>query len=415
MLWAAAAATTDSRLDDLPSPIPRALASKRIGQPNTDLPAIACALGLLAACVLACGSRTGLSAGALGSADAGTPPLDADPIDVQPKACGFPAPTQLADVAFTTGSFRAQIGVAALAPAARTLFVGAWMVDGPYNGDGFIASVPVSGGALTNVTGNLDQLANLQRYAGRDLVQDGVNLYYARPTFSNSTIYFRDLVESPLAGGFETVIPTPLPNAPIITAIAAGDPGAVWVVYDERATTASVLRWDGTTATVLGSFDGLGTRAFVVEMKVYIGAVKGLWSAALDGSGLRAVRTWGQGAGLLAANATSVFFTPDGSTVMRRDEGSGAESTIATGVQFAASGPQFTGPAPAFADATALYVATEQGILRVPVNGGAPAIFANTKPLQALTGDDCNVYWSVPDPSFSGDALVTALRKPPGP
>lgn len=360
----------------------------------------------IAVAALGCGSRTGLSADLL-AGDAGVPP-DAAFADVVHPSCGYPTPTQLADVAFTTGGFSALTEISALTPAAGNLFIGAWIEDGEYNGDGFIESLPTAGGPLATVTGSLDQLANLQRYAGGYLVYDGASLYYARPTFPDSTILFPDLVARPAAGGPEAVIPNPLQAQTTITAIAAGSPGspgAAWVVYDENASTAWILRWDGVVVTVLGQLDDIGTRAFIVGQSVYVAGVKHLWSAALVGGGVAQVRAWGPSAELLAATTGALFFTPDGgATVVRRDEAGGAETTIATGLQLTQN--DF-----AYADDANLYLATETGILRIPVGGGPPAVFTTDRTGYAIAGDDCNLYWAKPNPTFSGDALVMAKAK----
>jgi hypothetical protein len=361
---------------------------------------------------LACGSRTGLTADLLVAGDAAIlPGVDASGADVVKPACGFASPTQLADVAFTTGGFSALTEISALTPAGGTLFIGAWIEDGEYNGDGFIQSVPTAGGPLVDVTGSLDQLANLQRYAGGYLVYDGANLYYARPIFPDSTIVFPDLVARRAAGGGETVIPNPLAGAKsmTITAIAAGSPGnagVAWVVYDENASTAWALHWDGAPTQVLGQLDDIGTRAFFVGTTVYIAGVKQLWSSEIGGAaGVHTLRTWGQGGELLAANSTSLFFTPDGSTVVRLDVlPTGPETTLATGLKLSQN--DF-----AYADEANLYVATESGILRIPVAGGPSTVFTTDRTGYALAGDDCNLYWAVPNQSFQGDALVMAKAK----
>jgi hypothetical protein len=170
--------------------------------------------------------------------------------------------------------------------------------------------------------------------------------------------------------------------------IAAASPGVVWVVYDESLATSWVLRWDGATTTVLGSLPDQGLSAFVVRTSVYVGGDQHLWEVDLGGGSVSKVaRPWQAGATLLAANDSAVFFTGDGLSIVRRDQSNGAETQIATGLLF---GPKRS----TYADATAVYVATQQGIERVPVGGGSSAIFANDRPVYAIAGDDCNVYFA---------------------
>jgi hypothetical protein len=358
----------------------------------------------LALALSACGSRSDLSAELL-QGSAGAP--DASAADVSSGGCSAKG-QQLADVRFTpTGGF-ARVQIAALTPAGGNLFIGAWLQDeedGRYDGEGFIESVLTTGGTLIDVTGGLGQPANLKHYAGGDLAQDGTSLYYARPTLLGTTVSFPDLVARPIAGGPETVIPNPLGAATTttVTAVAAASPGAVWAVHTQSTPPAWLLRWDGATTTVLGSFEDYGEKVVVVGTTAYVGGFQHIWKAAFDGGGVNdANHTWDSGAALLAANDEAVFFTPEGRSVVRRDVTTGIESRIATGVPFGQN------PA-AYADATALYVATKQSNLRIPVGGG-PWTNLHGDPAYALAGDTCNLYLAEPNPGFP-DALVIAIPK----
>lgn len=341
---------------------------------------------------VACG-RTELSVGSLDAPDG----PDASANDVSQAGCAS-GWKQLADVTFTpTSGYYASFQITALTPAAGRLFIGVQLVDEGgflYVGTGFIASVPTAGGTLSYVTGSPDDPANLKHYAGGDLVQDGTSLYYARPTLYGSTVHYPDLVARPIAGGLETVIPNPLPGAPTmtVTAIAALDPGAVWVVTTPNVPTAWLLRWDGASTTVLGSFADSGSRVVVVGRTVFVGGGLHLWKASLDGGGVSdAGATWAeQGAQLLAGNDRSVFYTPEGRSIHRRDVDTGIDTRIAPSTS---PGQWAYAPGtPAYADSTALYVAG----LRVPVDGSPWTVFVDAD-LQALAGDACNIYLAEPN------------------
>jgi hypothetical protein len=361
-------------------------------------------VALLSLAMCACGARSQLDLPQ--GFDAGPLPGTGFEAGPRPQGCRFEKPTQIADIAFGGGKFSAEMQVSALTPANGTLYVGAWIEDGEYNGDGYIASAPTTGGSLHYVTGDPSNTANLLHYVGGNVVQNETSLYYPHPTFiGDYAIEVLDVARRSLATGKEDLLPKPagISGSLTVLAIAEWDPGIIWLTVDNDTSIGRLFHWDGTTTTELAvteSYWPSGLPLAVTNTTAYIASSSELIAVPLYGSGAQIVQTWEDGKGaLLAANATSVFYTLDGSTILQSDETLGVVNTIATGVhaRYAA------------ANLESLYVMTMTDIVRVSLRGEPTVTITSSPTLNALGVDECNVYWGVMKPDFSGDQLVMAL------
>ncbi len=330
------------------------------------------------------------------------------------RGCGYATPTRLGSVALEAlgatyelspdaldGGFDVLAPITAMVVVNGTVYLAAWSEYGGAEG-GFLAKVPTAGGPLTFITEDIDAGSVSPSYFGGPLVQDGVRLYYPHPTFPPGTIIFPYVVSRPLAGGPESRIPNPVPAMTNVSAMAATGNGAAWAEVDWVNYTGSyVLEWDGTTTTELGFVDDDLYGMFVVGQDAYLNGVKTLYVTPLAGGGLTALHSVEAGGGLIAANADSVFFSLDGNSVVRRDAATGAETVLVSGLDYVADGGTTPARRAAYADAEYLYFGLEDGLHRVPVDGGddtlvvASPVDSGTPLAQAasIAGDDCNLYW----------------------
>jgi hypothetical protein len=165
-----------------------------------------------------------------------------------------------------------------------------------------------------------------------------------------------------------------------------------------------LARWDGTSTTTLGSFTPAPETflaASATEAFVLTGGA--LYGVPLEGGATMKLRDLPSTASaqILGVNEESLFYSPEGTSIVRRALASGDEITLVDGIDLV--GQFFGGGSHGWADATSLYFATGDPqffgptkLSRIGVAGGATETLWNVvdrHPTGAVATDVCNVYW----------------------
>lgn len=252
--------------------------------------------------------------------------------------------------------------------------------------------------------------ANGEYGFGSPLVTDGQYVYF--------------LAGSGPQGGFQRVIAAPLNGASpartldnpahatpyfISGLAAAGDRGVSWVLYHWTFGGSSVLaHWDGASTRSVATFDKdqdatVGDSLAANATTMFVLTRKALVAVALDGSTQKPLQSFAGGAGtqILGLNAQAIFYSVDGTSIVRHDLASGAETIIAGRVALLSWSVHHHG----WADEDWLYFVTgdtvkgnDQGreLRRVSVSDGQMEVMwdAHDRPPTGVVATDaCNVYW----------------------
>jgi hypothetical protein len=355
----------------------------------TSLRACVFSLGLIG-----CGARTALDV-SIPLTDAAAPLTDAPPPPAEGAAgCGLSSATRLATVSIdTSDGFDLLAPITTLLVTGGRLFFGAWEEYGGAN-EGFIGSVPTTGGPLDYVTGPLSDPSDQQLYFNGSLVTDGTYLYYPHPTYPPGTIYYPYAVKRPIAGGGEVPIPDPFPF-PSIESIATAGTGLVWIQFNTNTLDASLVYWNGSAPTLLAQTSDPLVEVLAIGDVAYVRAERSLLAFPLDGGGMQMLDTFQPGTGgLLGATANALFYSPDGASIVRLDVPGGTRTTLATDLSVD-GGPQLRASSTAaYVDGTNLYFSVGSAVYRVPVAGGSTQLLTGIASADAITGDACNLYWT---------------------
>ena len=132
----------------------------------------------------------------------------------------------------------------------------------------------------------------------------------------------------------------------------------------------------------------------IVGQRVFVIGAHALYELPIDGGAATELLpvTFGHGSALLAANSTSVFYTLEGTTILRRDVATGMTTTVAAPSQ------PFLESTTTWADDDYFYFGAGSpifsGLMRVPVDGGPVETFWSAeRKIDAVTTVGCNVYW----------------------
>jgi hypothetical protein len=250
------------------------------------------------------------------------------------------------------------------------------------------------------------------------LAHDATNLY-----FPNAGVYtgkdpppsmqigHQEIVALPLAGGPIQTLDNPAKPTLFDITNVAGAPrgGVVWLL---RGGGGMVLaRWDGTATASLASFADSAFSVAASASEAFVMTTTALYAVPLAGgaaSKLRDVPMGPDGYGqILGINDRSLFYSPEGATIVRRDLASGQERMLTDGLVL----PWLHSGQTSWADATDLYVVTgppyiPQKLWRMSVEGGASEVIWDSHdkpPAGPVVTDACNVYWLAASSPFPLD------------
>lgn len=337
------------------------------------------ALGLALSALLGCGARSDIELSAGGAA--------APPPDTDADACpGAPdAPTPLATISGMC------TGPTALTIANEHLYYGVFVQCGEPNGTGDIRRVPLAGGMPEDVdSGNYDY---------GPIVHDTTNLYVPKVVTTPGTSWHAGVAALPLVGGAAKILmsPSPQPGPLYVTDLWASDAtGAVWLFSTGSPSDPTLLaRSDGAGPGLVASIPGWAFELVVAGEQVFVHATHALYSVPLAGGPATELRPLTLDAALLGVTASAVFFTPDGTSIVRREVATGAETTLTTGASIHTA--VFANRVASWVDETGVYFGEGEMLKRVGLDGGAPEVLASEtgRQVQAITSDGCDVYWGV--------------------
>ncbi len=389
---------------------------------------------------VACGARSPLDlaggspapADAAACCDAATPP-DAGPAEDAPGAPGDSATAP--DVGLTgctvvqTPTILATLPCDALAGvglavAGSNLYVAADALDATCTSQ--IFRVPVTGGAA--------EVFVASDYSFGRIVADATTLYFPRYVPGAHGGDYAGLVEAqPLDGSPSFILQNPPASdaGPSAVLDVEPQPGAGVLVllekdaFDFPSAGTDVVSWlgPGGTAIVLGT---IPPSPYVYELAQSGTSVFAMGNYVLDsvpvGGGaptpphrLPAPEGGSPGNGvpsILASNASALFLTLDGQTIVRLDATSGAQSVLASGAALDIAPDVYR--VPAWADDASLYYAAGGQLLGVPAGGGASEVVWDGHGrwfIQAIAADACTVYWTGYDVQASVQRVLAAPRR----
>ena len=257
------------------------------------------------------------------------------------------------------------------------------------------------------------------------LAHDGTYLYYSSVGVSGpGGIVSTNVLASVLDGGLPLTIDKPGQNPSIVIDLATnGQPGVFFLLQAASAPTGPtvIAHWDGSTTKSLASIPGIATALVVNASQVFALTPNGLYSVPVAGGSPMLLRSFAtvEDAGVLEEADFKVFlgltdetlyYSPDRTSIVRRDIASGAEVTLADGLTLP---PVWAGACHnGWADGTSLYYVTASGgrpqvLQRIAADGGpAEVIWDSTDrpPSGVVTGDACNIYWLTASTPWGGDA-----------
>ena len=338
----------------------------------------AAALLLLALSLVGCGARSELAADLPPLADGGCSGRSSTPSVLATFGTGIPGPSPFA-----------------LAITAQAAFVELTAGGNPQS----IDRVPLQGGAPLDVIAGTDACPSTSPFAGESpIVTDGATLYMIDATLgaacqgASRRVSTYDLATLTLG-----TVPAPAGTEGLdVNALrATSQRGVYYLTGSELDPSTGVLaRWDGSASTVIANLPEWCWDLQIVGQRVVVIGAHALYELPIDGGVATELLpvTFAHGAALLAANATSVFYTLEGTTILRRDVMTGATTTVATPAQ-----PSLTSLR-TWADDDYFYFGAgspiPSGLLRVPVGGGPIETFWSAeRQIGAVTTVGCDVYW----------------------
>jgi hypothetical protein len=339
-----------------------------------------------------CGSRTGLPSSYSETADA-APPSDCP--DSPDK------PLELA----TLGDFDSYEQVTAMAVAQGYVYYEV----GPNTIPTGVYRVPIGGGAPTMVVHGSSGCDVSSPFAAGSLATDGRYLFGQDEVAIGCTAYPVHVDAYDVTDGtlFELPIPPGADSMPRAVAPQALDGGgAAWMIDPGTYTGPVVLaRWTGgPTSTLVASLPSWATGFVVVAGVGFVSTIETgtvtLDAVSLANGTVTALGTFGVDFALYGANDEAIFYTPDGSTLSRREAAGGAVTVLSVPLPVRAS----------WVDRDYFYFDSSEVsppsfpaiVMRIPAKGGpAKQIYRDDARdgVQAITGDACNVYW-VAGPDF---------------
>jgi hypothetical protein len=255
--------------------------------------------------------------------------------------------------------------------------------------------------SLRNGTPDPSQLALIPtdgRFTSGPIVNDGTDLYFVGGTSAPQSV-----VALGLDGGTPRTLPDPVMPFPYLVndLAATSGRGVLWLAWNGKSSgTSSLALWDGTATSAVASFPEPPAVLVVGGVEAFVQTASALYSVPLAGgtpTELRPVESNAY-AQILGFSDGALFFSPDGSTLVRRDLSSGVESVLVTG---AALQPVVGEGHSGWVDSKWVYYPTgpsgmPSALSRVRVVGGTPEVVwddPDHPPSGAVATDACNVYW----------------------
>lgn len=292
-----------------------------------------------------------------------------------------------------------------------------------------ISRVAIAGGAPDAATVTVFP-TNSDYFAG-PLAQDGTDLYFPSAPSQGMPGEFNteNVLAESLEGGPLRMLAHPVqPTRALVNDLSTnGTRGVFWLEWNGQSTDSSRLaHWDGSKLTTVSSFSEPAATLAVDADRAFVATSLALYAVPLSAgpSAIHSVlREDGNPPQLLGLNGDALFYSPDATSIVRRELVSGAETTLVTGAALALDYP--AARRQGFADSAWLYYAAgpsgrPRTLFRVKVGGGPPEVIwddPNRPPTGAVATDACNIYWltaSAPWDSgggINGPSLLMARAK----
>jgi hypothetical protein len=246
------------------------------------------------------------------------------------------------------------------------------------------------------------------------LVVDSTSLYFFGAMGGGSGPYYVGAL--PLSGGPPSVLRV-IDNGLPLDAWAIPAQGLLWLEAPQGSLDGptALWLWNGIVPALVATITEPPLGVAGDAKHALVMTRTHLFDVALPGGSPLAVRTLGVSPRILGWYEGSLFYTPDGSTVVRRDVDAGHEVVLA-------SEPDLTEGFVAeghfgWADSQFLYYFTSTGgnpaaLRRVPIDGGAPETLWDDPghpPAGAVATDACNVYWLTASAPWGGAGTLSTV------
>jgi hypothetical protein len=242
------------------------------------------------------------------------------------------------------------------------------------------------------------------RFVQGPLVTDGIDLYF--PAAPAERVGYQGppaLAAAPLDGSPLQFLASPDASARYVWDVAVNRQPGVFIAWNPEGPGPSALtHWDGhQQMQIVTTFPEWTVMIVAGADTVFVQTATALYQTPLPAGPPARIRSLAPGnvnAQLLGLNDTALFYSPDGTTIVRRDRTSGTEAMLVSG---AALLPDVGAGHTGWADTTWLYYVTglaaaPQSLRRTPVAGGPSEVLWDDPehpPTGAVTTDACNVYW----------------------
>jgi hypothetical protein len=283
-----------------------------------------------------------------------------------------------------------------------------------------IFRAPTTGGSSERIVEGVPGCASSPFGYGQ-LVNDGAHLFTPDEeevsTCAGESLH---VTAYDIATGTVTRLPNPPGAAPrYVTQVrAAPGGGALWLLPAVALSPGDTLlaRWDGTSSSIVADIPAYAFDFVVAAGRAFVRAERTLYEVALvEGRGVMDLGPIDEmNFQFVGANDTAVFYTPDGTSLVRRDAVSGTEQTLANDVDVSGRFGDSMWADDAWVYFRQTHGADQEALARVPASGGpVEVIYDDTaRGVYAVTSDACNVYWlSGPDYDKNEPSALFARRR----
>jgi hypothetical protein len=180
----------------------------------------------------------------------------------------------------------------------------------------------------------------------------------------------------------------------------ASHPRGYWIATDFNSgfteTTTELTLWSGAGSMSLATFAEWGGQLGITRDHAFMFTYHDLSRVPLAGGSPTLVRTLTEASRWIGAQGESVFFSPDGKSIVRLDDATGSQTTLAYDVEIDRCG--FCTHTAAWVDDSGVFftdwsMGPDFGLDHLGSDGSAPRVIAKSGIPVAITTDSCNVYW----------------------